>query len=101
MTENFTCGLASCLVSVHLNYIITNNVDKEDGLAKVAVGDLHDLRFVLSEIVVFGCTLSTSQLDVRQKIKLKQSILNKYLRALHLSLKLVNFQSQKQLCPVE
>ena len=81
MTENFTCGLASCLVSVHLNYISTNSVDKQDGLANGAVGDLHELRFVLSEIVVFGCTLSTSQLGVRQKIEFKQSILNKYLRA--------------------
>ena len=53
MTENSTCGLASTLVaSLGLPYMVTNNVDKEDGLVNGAVGVLRELSYWNSEVAI-------------------------------------------------
>ena len=72
MTENFTCGLAYCLVlSVGLPYMITNNVDKEDGLVNGAVGDLLDLSFMLSEVVVLWLYFSDKSVGCKARNRIK------------------------------
>ena len=65
MTENLKCGLsATLIVSVGLPYMVTKDVDKEDGLVNGAVGVLIDMSYLKSEIAVLWLSFDDKNIGV-------------------------------------